>query len=193
MGVALLALALMAQPYDFPERLLAGVPAQWFHGAGKLSKPGIGPRFFSIPRAFAEYVRLLQFGRRSRVPAPITAALRDPCDLEIGQPPISISGPQDHAARFSSSGGARSHTEGRATAMCSQCGNGITRPMPGGGALPWRPLRAGGSARTAPMTISCAHFFRACCDGRRAIPLLSKPHSGGTADDAHDRCSGACL
>ena len=47
--------ALMAQPYDFPERMLAGIPAQWFMEK-KLSKPGIGLGFFD-PEAFAEYVR----------------------------------------------------------------------------------------------------------------------------------------
>jgi haloacetate dehalogenase len=47
--------ALMAQPYDFPERMMAGVPAQWYMEK-KLSKPGIGLGFFD-PEAFAEYVR----------------------------------------------------------------------------------------------------------------------------------------
>src|SRR5437764_218157 len=45
----------MAQPYDLPERMMAGVPAQWFMEK-KLSKPGIGLGFFD-PEAFAEYVR----------------------------------------------------------------------------------------------------------------------------------------
>jgi haloacetate dehalogenase len=45
----------MAQPYDLPERMMAGVPAQWFMER-KLSKPGIGLGFFD-PEAFAEYVR----------------------------------------------------------------------------------------------------------------------------------------
>ena len=45
----------MAQPYDLPERMMAGVPAQWFMER-KLSKPGIGLGFFA-PEAFAEYVR----------------------------------------------------------------------------------------------------------------------------------------
>jgi haloacetate dehalogenase len=45
----------MAQPYDLPERMMAGVPAQWFMER-KLSKPGIGLSFFD-PEAFAEYVR----------------------------------------------------------------------------------------------------------------------------------------
>jgi haloacetate dehalogenase len=46
---------LMAQPYDLPERMMAGVPAAWYMER-KLSKPGIGLGFFD-PRAFAEYVR----------------------------------------------------------------------------------------------------------------------------------------
>jgi haloacetate dehalogenase len=45
----------MAQPYDLPERMMAGVAAQWFMER-KLSKPGIGLGFFD-PAAFAEYVR----------------------------------------------------------------------------------------------------------------------------------------
>ena len=47
--------ALMAQPYDFPERMMAGVPARWYMEK-KLSKPGIGLGFFD-KEAFAEYVR----------------------------------------------------------------------------------------------------------------------------------------
>jgi haloacetate dehalogenase len=47
--------SLMAQPYDLPERMMAGVPAQWYMER-KLSKPGIGLGFFD-PAAFAEYVR----------------------------------------------------------------------------------------------------------------------------------------
>jgi len=46
---------MMAQPYDFPERMLAGIAAQYFMEK-KLSKPGIGLGFFD-PEAFAEYVR----------------------------------------------------------------------------------------------------------------------------------------
>jgi haloacetate dehalogenase len=45
----------MAQPYDMPERMMAGVSAQYFMEK-KLSKPGIGLGFFD-PEAFAEYVR----------------------------------------------------------------------------------------------------------------------------------------
>jgi haloacetate dehalogenase len=45
----------MAQPYDLPERMMAGVSAQWFMEK-KLSKPGIGLGFFD-PEAFTEYVR----------------------------------------------------------------------------------------------------------------------------------------
>jgi haloacetate dehalogenase len=45
----------MAQPAGFPERMMGGVPAQWFMEQ-KLSKPGLGLSFFD-ERAFAEYVR----------------------------------------------------------------------------------------------------------------------------------------
>ena len=45
----------MAQPYDFPERMMSSVPPEWYMEK-KLSKPGIGLGFMD-PRAFAEYVR----------------------------------------------------------------------------------------------------------------------------------------
>src|SRR5271169_6453838 len=45
----------MIQPYDMPERMMAGVPAAYYMER-KLSKPGIGLGFFH-PDAFAEYVR----------------------------------------------------------------------------------------------------------------------------------------
>jgi haloacetate dehalogenase len=45
----------MAQPYDLPERMMAGVPARWYMER-KLSKPGLGLGFFD-PAAFDEYVR----------------------------------------------------------------------------------------------------------------------------------------
>ena len=45
----------MAQPYDFPERMMAAVPARWYMEK-KLSKPGLGLRFFA-QEAFDEYVR----------------------------------------------------------------------------------------------------------------------------------------
>jgi haloacetate dehalogenase len=45
----------MIQPYDMPERMMAGVPAAYYMEK-KLSKPGIGLGFLH-PDAFAEYVR----------------------------------------------------------------------------------------------------------------------------------------
>lgn len=45
----------MAQPYDLPERMMAGVPARYFMEK-KLSKKGVGLAPFS-PEAFEEYVR----------------------------------------------------------------------------------------------------------------------------------------
>lgn len=45
----------MAQPYDFPERMMSSVPPEWYMEK-KLSKPGIGLGFMD-QRAFAEYVR----------------------------------------------------------------------------------------------------------------------------------------
>jgi pimeloyl-ACP methyl ester carboxylesterase len=65
--------ALMAQPYDFPERMLAGVPAQWYMEK-KLSKPGIGLGFFD-PRRLPN-TSAVSTGRRSKDPAPIIARAR---------------------------------------------------------------------------------------------------------------------
>ena len=45
----------MIQPYDFPERMMAAVPAAWYMEK-KLSKPKVGLKPFS-KKAFAEYVR----------------------------------------------------------------------------------------------------------------------------------------
>ncbi|MFQ5874089.1 MAG: alpha/beta fold hydrolase [Dehalococcoidia bacterium] len=45
----------MIQPYDFPERMMAAVPPDWFMEK-KLSRPGVGLKPFS-KEAFAEYVR----------------------------------------------------------------------------------------------------------------------------------------
>lgn len=45
----------MIQPYDFPERMMAAVPAAWYMEK-KLSKPEVGLKPFS-KEAFAEYVR----------------------------------------------------------------------------------------------------------------------------------------
>ena len=45
----------MIQSYDFPERMMAAVPPDWFMEK-KLSRPGVGLKPFS-KEAFAEYVR----------------------------------------------------------------------------------------------------------------------------------------
>ncbi|MBI4182695.1 MAG: alpha/beta hydrolase [Proteobacteria bacterium] len=45
----------MIQPYDFPERMMASVPPEWFMER-KIGKPGIGLAPFA-KEAFAEYVR----------------------------------------------------------------------------------------------------------------------------------------
>ena len=60
----------MAQPYDFPERMMAGVDARWFM-EHKLSKPGIGLGFFDPRRSMS--TSAASPGRRSRARAPITA------------------------------------------------------------------------------------------------------------------------
>jgi haloacetate dehalogenase len=65
--------ALMAQPYDFPERMMAAVPAQWYMEK-KLSKPGIGLGFFD-PRRLPN-TSAASIGRRSKARAPITAPAR---------------------------------------------------------------------------------------------------------------------
>jgi len=73
MGDPFLALGDDGAAYDFPERMLAGVPAQWFMEK-KLSKPGIGLGFFD-PAAFAS-TSAASTGRRSRARAPITVPAR---------------------------------------------------------------------------------------------------------------------
>lgn len=71
----------MAQPFDFPERMMAAVPAEWYMEK-KLSKPGIGLRPFT-PEAFAEYVRCFTWktirGSCEDYRACVT------CDLEMDQ------------------------------------------------------------------------------------------------------------
>ena len=65
--------ALMAQPYDFPERMLAAVPAQSFMEK-KLSKPDIGLGFFDPEHS--PNTSAASTGKRSKVPAP-TSRLPD--------------------------------------------------------------------------------------------------------------------
>jgi haloacetate dehalogenase len=96
----------MAQPADFPERMMGSVPAQWFM-EHKLSKPGIGLGFFD-PAAFAEYVRCF-------TPKTIGGSCADyracaTCDLEmdsadhaagrkVGCPLLVLWGAQSHTGK----------------------------------------------------------------------------------------------
>jgi len=95
--------AFMAQPYPLPERLMAAVPAQWFMEQ-KLSKPGIGLKFFD-PAAFAEYVRCFNWktirGSCEDYRACVTCDLEmDTADLESGKrvacPLLVIWGAKSH-------------------------------------------------------------------------------------------------
>jgi haloacetate dehalogenase len=98
--------ALMAQPYDFPERLLAGVPAQWFMER-KLSKPGIGLGFFD-PEAFAEYVRCFNWKTIKGSCADYRACAT--CDLEMDT--ADFDSGRKITLPLLVIWGARSHTEG---------------------------------------------------------------------------------
>jgi haloacetate dehalogenase len=98
--------ALMAQPYDFPERMLAGVPAQWYMEK-KLSKPGIGLGFFD-PEAFAEYVRCFNWKTIKGSCADYRAC--PTCDFEMDRADFEAG--RKITTRLLVIWGARSHTEG---------------------------------------------------------------------------------
>ena len=114
----------MAQPYDFPERMMAGVPAQWFMEK-KLSKPGIGLGFFD-PEAFAEYVRCFNWKTIKRLLRGLPR-LRRPATSRWTTADFE-GRPQDRRAAAGDLG-RKAATPGRSTAMCSRCG-AITPPMP---------------------------------------------------------------
>ena len=65
--------ALMAQPYDFPERMLAGVPAQWY-----MEKNCPSPALASVSSipTHSPSMSAASTGRRSKAPAPIIAPAR---------------------------------------------------------------------------------------------------------------------
>jgi haloacetate dehalogenase len=92
----------MAQRYDFPERMMAGVDARWFM-EHKLSKPGIGLGFFG--EAFEEYVRCFNWktikGSCADYRACVTCDLAmDTADFEAGRkiivPLLVIWGARSH-------------------------------------------------------------------------------------------------
>ena len=98
--------SLMAQPYDFPERMLAGIPAQYFMEK-KLSKPGIGLGFFD-PEAFAEYVRCFNWKTIKGSCADYRACAT--CDLEMDTADFEAG--RKITLPLLVIWGARSHTEG---------------------------------------------------------------------------------
>ena len=117
----------MAQPYDMPERMMAGVPAQWFMEK-KLSKPGIGLGFFD-PEAFAEYVRCFNWKT-------IRGSCEDyracpTCDFEMDEADRKAG--RKVALRCWSCGAQRA-IPARSTATCSRSG-GTTRPTVTGGPI----------------------------------------------------------
>ena len=78
----------MAQPYDMPEKMMAGVPARYYMEK-KLSKPGIGLGFMD-PAAFEEYVRCFNWktirGSCEDYRACVTCDLdMDEADFDAGQ------------------------------------------------------------------------------------------------------------
>lgn len=94
----------MIQPYDMPERMMAGVPAAYYMEK-KLSKPGIGLGFFH-PDAFAEYVRCLTWKT-------IRASCEDyracaSCDFEMDTADVQAG--RKIACPLLVTWGARSHT-----------------------------------------------------------------------------------
>jgi len=116
--------ALMAQPYDFPERMLAGVPAQWYMEK-KLSKPGIGLGFFD-PEAFAEYVRCFNWKTIKGSCADYRAC--PTCDFEMDK--ADFDAERKITVPLLVIWGARSHTEGVHGNVLQvwQRGNAATRP-----------------------------------------------------------------
>jgi haloacetate dehalogenase len=98
--------ALMAQPYDFPERMLAGIPAQYFMEK-KLSKPGIGLGFFD-PEAFSEYVRCFNWKTIKGSCADYRACAT--CDFEMDTADFEAG--HKITVPLLVIWGARSHTEG---------------------------------------------------------------------------------
>ncbi len=99
--------ALMAQPYDLPERLLAGVPARtssWRRNCRSRASASA----FSIPKP-SPNMSAASTGRRSRARAPITA----PAPPAISRWTRPISRPAARSpCRSLVIWGARSHTEG---------------------------------------------------------------------------------
>jgi haloacetate dehalogenase len=96
----------MAQPYDLPERMMAGVDPRWFMER-KLSKPGIGLGIFD-PRAFDEYVRCFTWktirGSCEDYRATATTdAVMDEADFEAGrlvsQPLLAVWGANSHTGQ----------------------------------------------------------------------------------------------
>ena len=65
--------------HDFPERMLGGIPAEYFMGK-KLSKPGI--LGFFDPEAFAEYVRCFNWKTIKGSCADYRAAATIDCELD---------------------------------------------------------------------------------------------------------------
>ncbi len=96
----------MAQPYDLPERLMAGVPARYFMEK-KLSKKGIGLAPFTA-EAFDEYVRCFNWktirGSCEDYRACVTSDLAmDESDFAAGRrvdcPLMAIWGARSHTGR----------------------------------------------------------------------------------------------
>jgi haloacetate dehalogenase len=122
--------ALMAQPYDLPERLLAGVRAQWFMEK-KLSKPGIGLGFFD-PAAFAEYVRCFNWKTIKGSCADYRACAT--CDFEMDK--LDFEAGNKITVPLLVLWGARSHTEGVHGDVLAVWRRNYATNARGGGAIP---------------------------------------------------------
>ena len=161
----------MAQPYDFPERMMAGVPARWYMEK-KLSKPGIGLGFFG-DEAFDEYVRCFNW-KTIKGSCADYRRLRDLRDLEMDTADFAA-GPQRSTVPLLVIWGQRSHTEGvhrrRAGSVWQE---ELRRQRRLGRRAALRPLRPRGSA---------GRDLRAFCEAFQAVIAPQNRHSREVAAD----------
>ncbi len=139
--------SMMAQPYDFPERMLAGIPAQYFMEK-KLSKPGIGLGFFD-PEAFAEYVRCFNWKTIKGSCADYRAC--PTCDFDMDKADFEAG--RKITLPLLVIWGARSHTEGVHGDVLVDLAAQL-RDQRLGRRAALRPLRARGGARRNPELVA---------------------------------------
>ena len=126
----------MIQPYDIPERMIAGAPPGYYMER-KLSKPGIGLDFLH-PDAFAEYIRCFT-GKTIRGSCEDYRACAS-CEFEMDEPDYSAG--RKIECPLLVTWGAKSHTG-------TVHGDVLSR---------LRPLCPGGSTETRCSTAFMRHF-----------------------------------